>query len=280
VPSDGTELDLVLHKALHAPAVNYTLVSIGALDDEGYSAHIGGGRLELISPRGDKIGKIPRTVRRLYKVAHAPESVNATELLSAMELHCRLGHIAVATARKLVESGAVQGIELDPDSQETDCEACIFARATRQPIAKPRISTPARSFGDEVHTDVWGPASIRTRQGRSYFVTFTDDCTRFTVIFLLRTKDEVLKSYKTFEAWALTQQHCKGIKVLRSDRGGEYLSKEFDAHLAAASTARRLTPHDTPPDPARHAAIKWRCGTPEPDAPGASPSSRAYEWPP
>jgi hypothetical protein len=63
---------------------------------------------------------------------------------------------------------------------------------------------------------------------------------------LLQTKDEVLKQYKFFEAWAIAQQHCSGIKVLRSDHGGEYLSKAFDEHLAAAGTARRLTTHDTP----------------------------------
>ena len=73
-----------------------------------------------------------------------------------------------------------------------------------------------------------------------------DDATRYTVCFLLRTKDQALGAYKSFEAWALNQQHCKGIKVLRSDHGGEYLSGEFNMHLAAAGTARKLTPHDTP----------------------------------
>ena len=246
VPNNGTESSLTLRNALHAPAVAYTLVSIGALDEEGYTATIRNGRLEILSPRGERVGLIPRTPRRLYKVVHVPDSVDTVELISAMELHRRLGHIAVATARKLVESGAVQGIELDPDSQESACDACIFVRATRLPMSKPRISVPAKHFGDEVHTDVWGPSNIPTRQGRRYFVSFTDDCTRFTVIFLIRTKDEALEAYKTFEAWVLTQQHCKGVKVLRSDRGGEYLSKDFDAHLAAAGTARRLTPHDTP----------------------------------
>jgi hypothetical protein len=66
------------------------------------------------------------------------------------------------------------------------------------------------------------------------------------VCFLLRTKSEAFEAYKSFEAWALTQDHCKGIKVLRSDRGGEYLSAAFSAHLAAAGTARKLTTHDTP----------------------------------
>ena len=162
-----------------------------------------------------------------------------------MELHCHLGHISVISTRKLVQSGAVKGIKLDPNAPKTDCEACIFARATCLPIYKPRVSVPAQSFGDEIHSDVWGPAPVSTPKGAHYFVTFTDDSTCFTVTYLLRTKDKVLKQYKSFEAWVIAQQHCSGIKVLRSDRSGEYLSKAFDEHLAAAGTAWRLTTHDT-----------------------------------
>ena len=42
----------------------------------------------------------------------------------------------------------------------------------------------------------------------------------------------------------IAQQHCSGIKVLHSDCSGEYLSKAFDKHLAAAGTAWQLTTHD------------------------------------
>jgi GAG-pre-integrase domain len=166
VPNNGTEHTLTLRNALHAPAVAYTLMSIGALDEEGYTAHIKDGCLEIISPHGEQVGLIPRTPRRLYKVVHTSDSVDAAELITAMELHHRLGHISVDTARKLVESGAVRGIELDPNSQESPCDACIFARATCLPIPRPRISVPVKHFGDEVYTDVWGPSSIPTRQGR------------------------------------------------------------------------------------------------------------------
>ena len=62
---------------------------------------------------------------------------------------------------------------------------------------------------------------------------------------MLKTKDQVLASYKSFEAWAIAQQHCTGIKMLHSDRRGEYLSKAFDEHLAAAGMVRRLTTHNT-----------------------------------
>ena len=36
------------------------------------------------------------------------------------------------------------------------------------------------------------------------------------------------------------------IKILHTDRGGEFLSNEFDDHLAKAGTVRNLTVHDTP----------------------------------
>ena len=87
---------------------------------------------------------------------------------------------------------------------------------------------------------------IATRQGRRYFVTFTDDVTRYTIMYPLRSKDEALEAYKSFEAWAMTQHHCKAIKVLRSNRGGEFLSKEFNQHLKESGTARKLTTHNTP----------------------------------
>src|SRR5258708_35072061 len=117
-----------------------------------------------------------------------------------MELRRRLGHIAVASARKLVESGTIIGVELDQSSPETDCDACIFAHSTCLPIPKVRISPPAQNFGDEVHTNAWGPATIATHQARRYFITFTDDVMRYYVTFLMHTKDEALMAYQSYKA--------------------------------------------------------------------------------
>ena len=61
---------------------------------------------------------IPQTPCGLYCVTHVRESVQAVETVTVMELHCRLGHIAPASACTLVEKGLVSGIKLDPDSRE------------------------------------------------------------------------------------------------------------------------------------------------------------------
>jgi hypothetical protein len=56
------------------------------------------------------------------------------------------------------------------------------------------------SFGEEVHTDVWGPSPTQSLGGRKYYVTFTDDYLHYTCMQLLRTKDEAFGAYKAFAA--------------------------------------------------------------------------------
>jgi hypothetical protein len=153
---------LTLDNVLYAPSVSYTLISLGALDWKGYRATIGGGHLNLITPGGTRIGRVPQSLCGLYRVLHSPNLAHAVEVVGLMELHRRLGHIAPASAHRLVESGAATGVTLAPNSREVDCDACLFARATHQPIPQLCISPPAQNFGDEIHTDVWGPAPIQS----------------------------------------------------------------------------------------------------------------------
>jgi hypothetical protein len=98
----GRESTLALLHALYAPSITNTLISLGALDEEGYQTHIGNGCLHITSLHGDSVAEIPCNTCHLYKVIHIPESANAAKLVSAMELHCCLRHISIASARKLV----------------------------------------------------------------------------------------------------------------------------------------------------------------------------------
>ena len=86
---------------------------------------------------------------------------------------------------------------------------------------------------------------METLGKRRYYVSFIDDYSQHTSVYFLQTKDETFKSYLSYEAWLLTQYNVC-IKCLNSDRGGEYLSKDFSDHLKRNGTTRRLTIHDTP----------------------------------
>ena len=158
-----------------------------------------------------------------------------------------MGHISPETARKLVQKGFVTGVYLETTASGDPffCESCVYAKSTRKPVPKVRSGERATTFGGEIHSDVWGPAPIESKGGRRYYITFTDDYTRLTHLYLLRTKDEAAEMYKQYEAWVKTQLGAQ-IKVLHSDRGGEYLGKEFILYLKSKGTNQKLTVHDTP----------------------------------
>src|ERR1041384_3084336 len=72
-----------------------------------------------------------------------------------------------------------------------------------------------------IHTDVCGPMSTTARNGYLYFVTFTDDLSRYGYIYLMKQKSETFERFKEFQNKVENHQN-KRIKFLQSDRGGEY----------------------------------------------------------
>ncbi|KAK8995295.1 hypothetical protein V6N11_069734 [Hibiscus sabdariffa] len=96
-----------------------------------------------------------------------------------------------------------------------------------------------------IHSDVSGPMNTQARGGFQYFITFTDDFSRYGYIYLMRHKSEALEKFKEFKN-EVQNQHGKSIKALRSDRGGEYLSQDFDELLKECGIVSQLTPPGTP----------------------------------
>nr|GEY55787.1 retrotransposon protein, putative, Ty1-copia subclass [Tanacetum cinerariifolium] len=82
-----------------------------------------------------------------------------------------------------------------------------------------------------IHTDVCGPFKIVSRQGASYFVTFTDDFSRYGYVYLLKHKHEVFETFKVFQK-EVENQLGKTIKSLHSDREDRvYLYIDAEEHV-------------------------------------------------
>ncbi|KAK8698021.1 hypothetical protein V6N13_114153 [Hibiscus sabdariffa] len=96
-----------------------------------------------------------------------------------------------------------------------------------------------------IHSDVCGPMNTQARGGYQYFITFTDDFSRYGYIYLMHHKSEALEKFKEFKN-EVQNQHGKSMKALRSDRGGEYLSQDFDELLKECGIVSQLTPPGTP----------------------------------
>ncbi|GKD44455.1 retrovirus-related pol polyprotein from transposon TNT 1-94 [Tanacetum coccineum] len=104
-----------------------------------------------------------------------------------------------------------------------------------------------------IHIDVCGPFKIMSRQGAYYFITFTDDFSRYGYVYLLKHKHEMFETFKVFQK-EVENQLEKTIKSLRSDRRGEYMSQEFLDHLKD----HRIIAHRTPPYTPQHNGVSER----------------------
>ncbi|KAK8704850.1 hypothetical protein V6N13_048462 [Hibiscus sabdariffa] len=57
-----------------------------------------------------------------------------------------------------------------------------------------------------IHSDVCGPMNTQARGGFQYFITFTDDFSRYEYIYLMRHKYEALEKFKEFKNEVENQQ--------------------------------------------------------------------------
>jgi hypothetical protein len=249
VPNGATSNKVLLKDTLHAPDLCLTVVSIGRIVKAGFTVQFAGKSCDIKRGEdGHVIGRIPAGANGLFRVEHAfaaTDNVTSAEAVDILTLHRRLGHISVDAIRALIRAGSITGVHVIDDFPPFICDSCEYAKTTRKQIRKERTAQQAQAFGEEIHTDVWGPSPTLSLGGRRYYVTFTDDHTRFTRLEVLRTKDKAFRAYKAFSSWAQTQ-HSARIKRLRSDCGGEFTSNEFTAYLQQQGTERRLTTADTP----------------------------------
>ena len=256
IPNDTGVTQFRLHDVLYSPEVAYTLVSIGRLDEDGFFATFGGGKCIIKDANKEIVGVVQKIATRIYKIEHEEGVANeAEERLTLGCFHRRMGHVAPDTARKLVKDKLVTGVRLEytPYGRPFFCASCVYAKATRKPVPRMREGERAKEFGGEVHSDLWGLAPVESKGGKRYYITFIDDKTRLTTLYLLRTKDEAPKVYKQYKAWVVTQMGV-AIKVLNSDRGGEYQGSAFVEYLKTKGTQQKLNVHDTP----QHAGVAER----------------------
>ena len=75
-----------------------------------------------------------------------------------------------------------------------------------------------------------GPIQTESFGGARYFVTFSDDYSRYCAVYFIKQKSEVLEKFKELKA-ATTNEAGRSIGTLRPDNGGKYLSTEFQDYL-------------------------------------------------
>lgn len=124
------------------------------------------------------------------------------------------------------------------------CERCLVSKQSRNSFKTHALSRATRSLA-VVHSDVYGPLENPSLGGNRYFVTFVDEFTRKLWIYLIKEKSEVFIVFTKFCALA-ERQSGHHLRVLRTDGGGEYNSREYDTFYEERDIDHWVTAPYTP----------------------------------
>lgn len=133
---------------------------------------------------------------------------------SSMIWHWRLGHISIERVKRLVKDVVLNTLDF------VDFETCVDCIKGK-------------------HTNMSKKGSA---QGQKYFITFIDDYTRCMNVYLLNNKNESLDAFNVFKA-EVENQCGKKIKIVRTDRDGEYYGRYNESGQTPGSLAKFLQEH-------------------------------------
>lgn len=226
---------LSIPDVLYSPHLSVNLISAGYLYDMGYDILWDKEEATVVDGDGKEVITFTRDPQnsRLWQIRVSPspreKALIATPSLTraafATLWHRRLGHLhpaGVVQYLKSIEKGNLSVKDFP------FCDACAMGKTIRAITTSPfcRSKMPLAC----VHSDLLGPIEPASRGGKKYIISFIDDFTRYNSLYLLRTKSEAFKAFLHYQKWIESNTGYKILK-LKSDRGGEYSSSEFLAHL-------------------------------------------------
>lgn len=125
------------------------------------------------------------------------------------------------------------------------CEPCMKGKFTHLPFPQ-KSETMSENILDLVHTDVCGPMQTSSVSGKLYFLTIIDDYSRYCKLYLLKYKSEVFDKFQEYLE-LVKNQHGRYPKVIRSDRGKEYVNRRIKCLLKEKGIELQLTTPYNPP---------------------------------
>ena len=139
-------------------------------------------------------------------------------------LHAQFGHPSLAKLQQLVPSLS--------KLSSLSCESCQLGKHSRSSFPC-SVSQRALSPFALVHSDIWGPSRVKSTLGFQYFVTFIDDYSRCTWLYLMKNRSELFFIFQSF-FHEIKTQFGVSIRNLWSDNGREYLSQSFKKGISVS----------------------------------------------
>jgi hypothetical protein len=205
---------LLLRDVLCVPSLQRNLISVSCLDNAGYDCHFRNGKCEIwfnakcvgLAFRQDEfyLLSLHENVNsdvneNVSSPVNANRKQKRTHDVSSKLWHCRLGHISRRRIEILVKNKILPPLEFLDLEQYIECIKEKYVKKIK------KCQTKCRNFRDK-------------------FKIFTDDYSRFNYIYPIKERIEALDKFKIFKTEVANQHNLK-MKIVRSDRRGEYYGR-------------------------------------------------------
>nr|GEU55638.1 zinc finger, CCHC-type [Tanacetum cinerariifolium] len=251
----GDEKQRIISRVYYIPSLKGNLLSLGQFTEIGCKIVMEDDELRLYDMDNKIFMKVTRKRNRLYK-ANLRIGTHVCLLANLKDdtwlWHARLGHLNFESLRSMAQRDLVHGI---PAIRHTTqfCDVCLIGKHSRAPFpkkAKVRSTLPL----DLVYGDLCGPISPQTPSGKKYIFLLVDDYSRYMWVYILSMKDQAFDTFKEYKK-TIENELRTTLKMLRTDRGGEFTSNEFTQYCKQNGIARQLT---APYSPQKNGVVERR----------------------
>ncbi|GJV13153.1 putative ribonuclease H-like domain-containing protein [Tanacetum coccineum] len=158
--------------------------------------------------------------------------------------HRRLGHVNFKNLNRLVKGNLVRGLPTKLFQNDHTCVACQKGKQHKASCKAKLVSSISHTL-QLLHMDLFGPTSVRSINHKTYCLVITDDFSRFSWTFFLRTKDETSAILKDFIRQIENQLNQK-VKIIRCDNGTEFKNRDVIEFCGLKGIKREYSNARTP----------------------------------
>ncbi|XP_063948067.1 uncharacterized protein LOC135152165 [Daucus carota subsp. sativus] len=228
--------------------VAFYLYIISQICDRGYHVNFLEEHCEVVSKSTGK------TVLKGYRHGNIYEAKltlnSAICLLSKSSVedswnwHKKLSHLNFSNINELVKKDLVRGLPKSVFTPDGLCDSCQKAKQ-RKSSFKSKTEFSILEPYHLLHVDLFGPVNIMSIAKKKYTLVIVDECTRFTWVYFLHSKDET-SSLLIEHVKQLDKISKDAVKIIRSDNGTEFKNSKMEEFCKANGIKQEFSTPGTP----------------------------------
>ena len=183
------------------------------------------GKERLLDDKGKLIGLDKQTKGNLFYLDLGDFSCLIAQVEESWLWHIRVCHVNFDNMVKINKFQKVRGISCLKKPDVGLCKNCQIGKMGKTSFKSKNYQS--EDILEIVHTNLCGPIGVESYSGEKFFILFVDDYSRMMTVMYLREKSEAFEKFKWYLA-RVEKETRKRLKCLRSNKGGEFISNEFN----------------------------------------------------